>query len=163
VRDYYVHLDFKGRRYIEIPESAKGEVYGFAFPYSNYWAIRNINYRAIARLYVFLSGLQPGQTAQARFSRLEALKETPLPLENPTLGINGESITFPARLETDWYLEFNGTGKARVFDANGFTKAEVAPTGGIPALRQGRNRIALVGRGAPAKVTISTRGEPLNR
>ena len=28
-RDYYVHLDFKGRRYIEMPDSAHGEIYDF--------------------------------------------------------------------------------------------------------------------------------------
>ena len=132
VRDYYVRLDFKGRRYIEIPESAKGEVYDFAFPYSNYWAIRNINFQAIARLYVFLTGVPPGRTAEARFSRLEALRETPLPIENPQLSVNGAIVTFPVRLEADGYLELGGDGKTRVFDPNGFTKAEVAPGGLSP-------------------------------
>jgi hypothetical protein len=33
VRDYYVHLDFKGRRYVEMREAAKGEVYDFVFPF----------------------------------------------------------------------------------------------------------------------------------
>ena len=162
VRDYYVRLDFKGRRYIEIPESAKGEIYDFAFPYSNYWAIRNINFRAITRLYVFLTGLKPGQAVNAGFGRVEALEERRMPLENLTLGINGESVTFPARLETGWYLEFTGQGKARVFDANGFTMAEVAPAGAIPTLRAGMNRIDSVQQNAPYKVTLSTRGEPLD-
>jgi hypothetical protein len=163
VRDYYIRLNFKGRRYMQIPEPAKGEVYDFAFPYSSYWPIRDINYRSIARIYVFLTNLAPGRPAQARFSRLEALKETPRPLENPTLRINGQTVTFPARLETDWYLEFSGSGKARIFDPNGFTKAEVAPGGPVPVplLLRGTNRIAFEHRGAPAKVTISTRGKPL--
>ncbi|MFH1266370.1 MAG: hypothetical protein ABIK89_11645, partial [Planctomycetota bacterium] len=95
VRDYYVRLDFTGWRYVKIPEWAKGEVYDFAFPYSNYWAIRGINFGAIARVYVFLTGLAPGAQAQARFSRLEALSEQPLPIGNPGLTVNGESITFP--------------------------------------------------------------------
>ena len=161
VRDYYVRLDFKGRHYIEIPESAKGEVYDFAFPYSNYWAIRDINFRAIARLYVFLTGVPPGRTAEARFSRLEALRETPLPIENPQLSVNGKPLTFPVRIEADGYLEFGGDGKARVFDPNGFAKAEAAPAGSIPTLSRGANRIAFLRRSAPAKITVSARGEPL--
>ena len=64
VRDYYVRLDFTGWRYVRIPEWAKGEVYDFAFPYSNYWAIRSINFGAIARVYVFLTGLPPGASAK---------------------------------------------------------------------------------------------------
>jgi hypothetical protein len=162
VRDYYVRLDFKGKRYVEIPESAKGEVYDFAFPYSNYWAIRNINFKAIGRVYVFLSGLKPGTSATARFSRLEALRETPAAVRNPVIRINGEAISFAATLETDWYLEYEGAGKARVFDQNGFQKAAIAPQGAVPLLRAGLNRISVSGETpAPLKTTLSSRGRPL--
>ena len=162
VRDYYVRLDFQGRRYVEMPEAAGGEVYKFDFPYSNYWAIRNLNFKEIPRVYVFLSNLSRGMAAQARFGRLEALRETPVALDNPSLQVNGESITFPVRLESDWYLEYSGVGKARVFDANGFTKAEAEPAGEVPDLRQGANRITFAGHpGPPVKVTFLTRGEPL--
>ncbi|MCL5743610.1 MAG: hypothetical protein M1541_06745 [Acidobacteria bacterium] len=163
VRDYYVRLNFKGRRYVEIPEAAKGEVYDFAFPYSNYWPIREINYRSIARVYVFLTNIAPGRTVESRFGRVEALKETPLPLVNPTLRINGRRVVFPVRLETDWYLEYSGAGKARIFDANGFTKAEVAPAGPVPQLRRGANRIAFEYRGIPAKITANARGQALEQ
>ena len=67
VRDYYVRLDFKGRKYVQIPEPAKGEVYDFAFPYSNYWAIRNINFQAISRVYIFLTNLPPRTAVRAHF------------------------------------------------------------------------------------------------
>jgi hypothetical protein len=162
VRDYYVRLDFQGRKYVQIPEAAKGEVYEFAFPYSNYWAIRKLNFQTISRVYIFLTNLPPGAAARARFGRLEALKERPLALRNPGLSVNGEFVRFPIQLEADWYLEYSGTGKARVFDADGFTKAEVVPSGTVPALRHGANRIVFLGEaGRPAKVTFSTRGEPL--
>jgi hypothetical protein len=162
VRDYYVHLDFVGRRYVEFSESAEGEIYGFAFPYSDYSAIRNINFKEITRVYVFLSGIPAGGSARARFGRVEALQETPIALENPGLRLHGETIHFPVRLETGWYLEYSGSGKARVFDANGFTKAEVTPTGDVLRIRNGLNRISLLSdRSSPAKVTLVTHGEPL--
>ena len=162
VRDYYLRLDFKGRRYMQMTEPAGGEVYDFAFPYSNTWAIRGLDFQVIARVYVFLSNLLPGTAARARFGRLEALRETPVGLQNPGLNVNGESITFPVQLETDWYLEYSGTGKARVFDANGFTKAEATPVGQVLNLKKGSNTVMLVGRPASsAKVTVMTRGEPL--
>jgi len=162
VRDYYVRLDFKGRRYIEIPDSAHGEMYDFQFPFSNYWTIKDIKFQQILRVYVLLSSVAPGASVKAHFGRLEALRETPLALHNPSLKVNGKSFTFPVDLETDGYLEFTGTGKARVFDANGFTKTEVAPKGKVPPLREGANRIVFNGKpGHPAKVTFMTRGEPL--
>jgi hypothetical protein len=164
VRDYYVRLNFTGWRYIQMPESAKGEVYDFAFPYSNYWSIRGLNFGAISRLYVFLTGVKSGATVKASFRTLEALHEKPLPLHNPTLRVNDKSIMFPVQLEPDWYLEYDGSAKARVFDPNGFTKAEITISR-VPSLRQGPNVIELScdraeGRGETAKVTLATRGEP---
>jgi hypothetical protein len=166
VRDYYVRLDFRGWRYIEIPEWAKGEVYDFAFPYSNYWSIRGINFGAIARIYVFLTNLPPGASAKARFGRLEALRESPLPVSNPGLSINGASITFPVTLEADWYLEYAAGGPVRVFDANGHTKSTAPADQAAPILRKGSNQIRFFcdqgeGRGETVNVTFITRGEPL--
>jgi hypothetical protein len=71
---------------------------------------------------------------------------------------------FPVQLEPDWYLEYDGSAKARVFDPNGFTKAEITISR-VPSLRQGPNVIELScdraeGRGETAKVTLATRGEP---
>ena len=165
VRDYYVPLNFTGWKYIRMPESAKGEVYDFAFPYSNYWSIRGLNFAAISRIYVFLTGVKSGAAVKASFRRLEALHENPIPLHNPTLRVNDQSVTFPVQLETDWYLEYDGSAKARVFDPNGFTKAEVTISG-VPSLRRGPNVIELScdraeGLGETAKVTLATRGEPL--
>jgi hypothetical protein len=69
------------------------------------------------------------------------------------------------QLETDWYLEYDGSAKARVFDANGFTKAEV-DISTAPRLRGGSNLIELScdradSLGQTAKVTLAARGEPL--
>ena len=166
VRDYYVRLDFTGWRYIEIPQWAKGEVYDFAFPYSNYWAIRGINFQAIARVYVFITNLPPGTAATARFSRLEALHENPRAIHNPGLSVNGASITFPVTLEPDWYLEYGGDGDLRVFDPNGHTKCTTRPSRPTPMLRAGRNDIRFFcdqkeGQGQTANVTLITRGAPL--
>ncbi len=94
-RDYYVRLDFKGRRYVQMPESAHGEIYDFAFPFSNYWAIREIKFQQILRVYILLSNVPPDAAVKARFGRLEALRETPLALRNPSLNVNGKSFTFP--------------------------------------------------------------------
>ncbi|HXB68787.1 MAG TPA: hypothetical protein VNY05_11110, partial [Candidatus Acidoferrales bacterium] len=162
VRDYYVHLDFRGRRYVEMREAAKGEVYDFKFPFSNYWAIRNIDFMTITRVYVFLTGIPAGVAVQAQFSRVEALQEAPLQVENARLTVNGESVTFPSRLENGWYLEYAADGTARVFDSNGFAQKTVPPVGTAPTLRKGLNQIGFHCPGCgPAKVALITRGKPL--
>jgi len=166
VRDYYVRLDFTGWRYIRMPEWAKGEVYDFAFPYSNYWAIRGINFGAIARVYVFLTGLPRGAATKARFSRVEALHERPLAVRNPGLTVNGKSMKFPVTLEADWYLEYEGNSVVRVFDPNGYAKSTARLDQPAPTLRKGGNEVRFFcdrgkGQGETAKVTLITRGEPL--
>jgi len=166
VRDYYVRLDFTGWRYVRMPECAKGEVFDFAFPYSNYWAIRSIDFGAIGRVYVFVTNLPQGAAAKPRFARLEALCESPLAVRNPGLSVNNESITFPVTLEPDWYLEYQGSGAARVFDPNGHTKTTVRPDRPAPTLRKGRNEVRFFcdrgkNQGESVKVTLVTRGDPL--
>ena len=164
VRDYWVRLDFEGWRYVKIPEAAKGEVYDFVYPYNNYWAIRSIDYTSISRVYVFITGLGPGKSAACYFSRLEALKETPMPLSNPSLVVNGKTLAFPATLAPDCYLEYNGSGFARVFDPNGFASADVPIKGKVPDVKPKANTVKFhcdtdTRYGQTARITVMTRGE----
>ncbi len=166
VRDYYVRLDFTGWKYVRMPESAGGEIYDFKFPLSSYFSLGIMNYETVDRVYVFITNLPPGATATARFGRLEGLKETPGTLHNPGLTVKGQSITFPVRLEPDWYLEYDGDGPVRVFDPNGFIKAQVQPQGTAPTIRKGSSQVTFFcdrgqDRGETAKVTLITRGKSL--
>jgi len=163
VRDYYVRLDFKGRRYVEMREAAKGEVYDFGFPFSNYWAIRNIDFKTISRVYIFLTGVLPGKSVESRFGSLEGLREDLRPIENVKLTINGASVSFPVKLQTGWYFEYVGTGNARVLNENGFQQQSAKPEGPTtPIVRKGVNEIRFQCEGCgPVKVTIATHGEPL--
>jgi len=166
VRDYYVRLDFTGWKYVKMPKWAHGEVYDFHYPFSNYYALRGINFEAIGRIYVFLTNLPVGGTAKARFSRLEALHEIPRPVHHPGLTVNDKLISFPVILEPDWYLEYSGAGPVRVFDANGFTQAEAAPVAPAPYVQKGNNSLTFFCDHGPdigetVEVTLITRGEPL--
>ena len=166
VRDYYVHLDFTGWKYVQMPESAGGEILDFKFPLSNYYALGNMSFESIDRVYVFITNLPPGATAGAHFGGLEALQETPRTLHNPGLQLDEKSITFPVTLEPDWYLEYEGDGPVRVFDPNGFTQAEVEPQGVVPTIRKGDNDVIFFcdqgqNQGQTAKVMLITRGKPL--
>ena len=163
VRDFYVKLDFKGWRYVKIPEAAKGEVYDFAYPYSNYWAIRGIKYSEISRIYVFTTHLAPGKKVNCFFTRLEALKETPMPLKNPAISVNGKKVTFPVTLEPDAYLEFMGDGVVKALDANGFDEGTARVSNNV-TVKSGKNRVKFICNkdkefGQSARITIVTKGE----
>ena len=167
VRDFYVPLDFKGWKHVEMPKWAQREVYDFRFPFSNYTALRGMSFDSVARLYVFLTNVPAGGSTTVRFSRLEALHElTPRAVHNPGLTVNGESITFPVTIEPSWYLEYAGSGPVRVFDAHGFAKAKFMPKGPAPSLQSGNNSLTFFCNRAPdygetVEVTPITRGKPL--
>ena len=165
-RDYYVRLDFNGWKYVQMPVHAGEEIYEFQFPYSFFTALAGFNYEGIPRMYVFITNLGPGSTAQVSFGRLEALQETPRTLHRPGLTVRDKSITFPVRLEPGWYLEFQGKGTVRVFDPNGHTMSEVQPEGMIPILEPGDNQVTFFcdpdpDYGQAAKATLITLGKPL--
>ena len=165
VRDYYVPLDFKGWKFITMSQPAGGEVYGFKFPFSGYWALSNMAYDAVDRVYVFVTHLAPGMRVDVGFGRVEALEETPRSLRDPGLTVNGQSITFPVMIESDWYLEYDGAAPVRVFNQNGHTMARVDPVGAAPIIRKGDNTVTFVGNqdkgfGA-ANVTLITHGRAL--
>ena len=165
VRDWWVRLDFKGWKYVVVPEPARGEVYGFNYPYSNYWSIRHFNYSQAARVYVFLTNIPPQQSATCYFTRLEALQELPGTIEHPRITIGSQTLTFPVVLETEDYLECAGCGSFRAFNAHGFTTAEAKVQGDVPVLEAGSNAVAFDcagtdSHGQAVKVEIITLGEP---
>jgi hypothetical protein len=165
-RDYYTRLDFTGWKFVRMHESAGGEIYDFEFPFSNYWALGIMNFETVDTVYVFITNLPPGKTATASFGRLEALQEIPRSVHNSGLTVKGKSIIFPVSLKPGWYLEYAGDGPVRVFDANGFVKAEAKPEGAVPTIGKGNNDVTFFcdpgkDRGQTAKVTFITRGKPL--
>ena len=80
--------------------------------------------------------------------------------------VRGETIVFPVTLQPGWYLEYTEGDVVRVFDPNGFTKAEVRPRGRVPTIASGKNPISFFcdpgkTRGQTVKVRFVTRGKPL--
>ena len=165
-RDYYVRLDFEDWKYIQMPVHAGEEIYEFQFPYSFFTALAGFNYQDIPKMYVFITNLPPGATANVKFGRLEALQETPRSLKHPALRVNGQPLTFPVILEPDSYLELDGSGTARVFDPNGHTENIIHLKGNVPELLRGENQITFAcdqqsESGQAASITLVTRGKPL--
>ena len=78
----------------------------------------------------------------------------------------GVAVTVPGRLESGHYLELDGSGRCTIYDGTGEPLAQVQPTGTIPRLEAGDNRVeydsGVEGNPHPrAQVTVITRGEAM--
>jgi len=83
-----------------------------------------------------------------------------------TLTVNGVRCTFPADLSPGSWLEFDGTGDARLYASKGEPIGQVTPQGQPLALRPGLNTFGFSCAPASsppprARVTIFSRGETL--
>jgi hypothetical protein len=61
---------------------------------------------------------------------------------NPTITLNGASLSVPVELAPGWYLEYTATGFLREFDGNGFPQPAMPPAGSPLTANQGANDVA---------------------
>lgn len=163
-RDYDVDLDWRGERTVVIPEPTTARTLTEFRPVP-------ANYRFKAAMYQFDYGKvvavnfrwmrQAGSAAVAcRVVSVEALAETPAPLESATIGIGGSDLGIPATIGAGDYAEYWGEGPVRVYDHNGVELLEVNPTGSVPLLPPGASRVAVRSRGgARVRLTAITLGQ----
>ena len=163
-RDHYIDLDFNGWKYFEFSEPEAERVYEYHWPYSVKWPTRHFNYDNVGRINIFLNEIPGNSSVTCYLSPVEALKDKPTTITNPTLSINGESMTFPITLHDEQYIEYWGTGKAKVYDLNNFLLSEIPPVGNAK-VKSGNNTISF--KCDPehgnfrVKVSIITMGEAL--
>ncbi|MCL5019895.1 MAG: hypothetical protein M1426_05470 [Patescibacteria group bacterium] len=167
-RSHYVNLNFKGWKYVEFQKPEDTRAYDYQWLYGSYFGGRPFKYENIFDIgfsYLVNNIPQNGKVI-TYLSGLEAIKEYPAKLINPSFTVNGKTIKFPATIELDNYLEYDGSGKFRIFDTNAQLVLEGIPEGEIPLLNKGKNEITINSeyeckREARAKITIITMGEKI--
>lgn len=169
VADRYVTVDFTGRRTLTLVETESSRWSDFQWndgkhAYNVYR--ETVNFAAIESVSVWLQNLPPGQEVRCRLGPIKALPMLPGALGNPTLTVNGVRCTFPADLSPGSWLEFDGTGDARLYASKGEPIGQVTPQGQPLALRPGLNTFGFSCAPASsppprARVTIFSRGETL--
>jgi len=165
---HYVDLDFDGWKYFEFQKPEGDRAYDYQWPYGSYFGGRNFNYESVSDIgFTYLVNKVPESGKLITYlSKLEAFKEYPAKLINPSITVNGKIIKFPVTIEFDNYLEFFGSGAYKVYDVNAELIAEGIPEGEVPMLRRGKNKITISSnyeckKEARAKITIITISEPL--
>lgn len=162
-RDYDIDLDFIGERTVIIPEPTTDRILREFRPnganYAFKAAMYGFDYERIAAVnFRWMRAPRPG--LHCRVLGVVALLEHTIPLENPTISIGSESITFPVTLRLGDYLELLSPDRAKVYDKNGVTLAEIPLAGmTIPTVPKGEVAISLDSDSSGnGRVTLITEG-----
>ncbi|MEM3792203.1 MAG: hypothetical protein QXH47_02655 [Candidatus Bathyarchaeia archaeon] len=145
VCDHYIVINFKGWRYLEIPEPEGERIFDFFKYTEDYYSLAAhiFDYSKVGAINIRLMKLPPKDTVTLYISDIKALKEKLLPLRNPSVTINGKTTTFNVELQPDQYLIFKPEmNTCKLYSANGFVLKDVEVEGEIPIIRKGINRIS---------------------
>lgn len=109
---------------------------------------------------------RPGEY-DIRLKPIKALPAHELEIKNPTLKINGQTITFETTIKSRTFLEFDPeTNSVILYDLMGNVLDKPIVIGNAPILEEGKNIIEFTGDcDSPYQkrvaITLRTAGEPL--
>ncbi|MCC6142474.1 MAG: hypothetical protein IT368_01585 [Candidatus Hydrogenedentes bacterium] len=169
VGDHYITLDFDDWRYFELVEFESDTVEQYGWPYGGAYVLyrEGVDFGAVESFSLWYNNLPPGQEVNCRVSPVKALPLVKATWKNPTVTVNGKSITFPVEMTSGSYLEYHGAADCRLYGPEGELLADVTPQGDVPVLTTGENalkwEVEAEGEVAPrARVVVMAEGEPLN-
>jgi hypothetical protein len=168
ISDHYIPIDFQGWRYFELIEPEGARYADYRWPYGNIYSIyrESIQFSQVATLGLWYNNLPVGKEVCCYLSPIKALPLTATRLINPSLTIAGQTLVFPVEIESGSYLEMNSLSDCKLYGPAGQLLREVVPTGDVPLLASGDNRVTFAcdpsgGQRARAAVTVITQGQPL--
>ena len=166
--DHYIALNFTGWRYFTLVEMESERISEYVWPYGDHYSIyrEHIDFGAIESFSLWFNDLPPGGSAVCAISPVKALPLVEVPLKNPTVSVNGVSMTFPVEIPCGASLEFSGDGDGILYGLKGEELARVTPQGEVALLETGENSVAFVAEGgegpiARARVTVRMFGKSL--
>ncbi|MFC1613663.1 hypothetical protein ACFL5K_00025 [Gemmatimonadota bacterium] len=165
--DHYVDLDFKGWKYFEITRPEGDRVFDYKWPYLWKHSLLSLRWREVDKFAVYFNAVPPNTEVTCFLRPVKALKTVENTLNNPSITINGRTITFPGQLKQDEYLEFTDSRTCRFYGPDGHLLNEVEPVGPVPEVSAGENEVTFdcdsgnIGQRS-AIVTIITLGKVLS-
>lgn len=166
--DHYVTIDFTGWRYIEllVRERDVEQMNDYAWPYAGHYDFyRNpLDMSHISDVNIYLNNLPPGESTDVIISPVMALAVQPAELKNPSLTLNGRTLSIPVTMKSGDFLELESTGDCTHFNDKGDLLAHIRFASELPMLQAGENTIAFdcarpTNTSARAEVTINSSGE----
>jgi hypothetical protein len=169
--DHFIDVDFEGWRYFSPVEAANGERRDVKWPvpcadpqcamhpcegiYEEYR--QAVHYGSISEVRLMIAG----DAGKLRFRTVRALPLTEDYMVDPTLRINGRSVTFPGRIKSGHYMEYEPGSRAIVYDKTGTAISDMTPEVSPAALPAGQSTVrytgvTAAGRPAAARITLRT-------
>ncbi len=164
----YVTVDFTGWRYFELVETESERHSQYRWPYGSPYSIyrEKVNLKHVEKLTIWCNDLPADGDVRCWIAPVKALPVVDIEIENPSIAIQGKKITFPVKLKTGQYLEFNSMTDCKLYGPDGNFVGDVTPQGDVPQLRRGENSVEWSCDGptdlsARARVTVIGHGKPL--
>jgi len=163
IRDYAVTLDFKGKRYIEIPN---GEAYWSDANWGGPTRSPSSEFNYKPNWFKLGFGSIPARTtAKATVEGIKALKEIHSKLENPVIHVDDGTLKIIGTVETEQYIKYTGGDKVSVYDNNWNKLKELPVTKDNYIMEKGYHKLSVTaGQDAPLPwlaVRYITEGEPI--
>ncbi len=114
-RDYIVHLDFKGKRYVEIP-SPQASWADARWPFLN--AYKRWRGNSISTISLGIDRIKPNSKASVLLEDLRFLPEKDAALIDPTITIGKGSLAIKGTVPSERYLWYQGGDTVGVYDLN---------------------------------------------
>ena len=169
--DHFIKIDFTGWKYFELIEIESSEFSNYIWPDSGFYVYdsyrHTILFNNIDKIQLWYNNLPGGKEIGCIISPVRALPLVPITIENPSVTIDGKTVTFLCRMESGMYLEFYNEKDCKLFGSKGELLGNVEIKGTIPDLKRGDNEIIFFCKGSEkvnsrVQVTVITEGKPLN-
>jgi hypothetical protein len=162
-RDYTIPIDFKGRRYLEIPHGEAS--YAMTKWGWRYLASKSCDYSRVTKLRLGF-GYLPGNTgANLKITGLKMLQEIPVALIHPVIATPKGTLSLEGAVPSDHYVEYQGEDTAFVYDAN-WNRVSTLPVRKTDFVMPAGSAVASIKTQQPGplpwlEVQFLTRGEPM--
>ena len=160
-RDYVVSIDFKGRRYIEIPN---GEVSWANGDWGWRMDTKTNNYAKVHQVKIGFGQLPAHSSATVTVEQLTALGEVSKPLVNPVVNTGIGWIRLHGSVPCGYFLQYVGGRKATVYDENWRAQGELDVETSAPDAPHGslHIQVAADGDGRWLDTQFITVGDPMH-
>lgn len=167
-RPYYIPIDFKGVKYVELPLGETSldryfenepDIWPFDSVSSWWRTLKGFDYGSVSSIAVGFVNIPPGARVTCRVAGVKALREKRAACVNPRFILGAQTLTFPVSVPTDHYLVYDGAGQATVFDRNWNAVQRVVPQGALE-LPSGKSPLSFAydaGKGAAPWVRVRLR------
>jgi hypothetical protein len=169
IADRYVQLDFTGRRQLTLveTESSRWSDYIWNDGKSLYGVYREtVNFGVIDCASVWLQNLDARRETKIRIGAIRAIPFCSVPVANPRITVNGQSLGFEIQLAPGSWIEGSGPEDCMAYGPKGEPLGKATPIGGWPKLPADVSSLKfdcgkIGGPGARARVTVFSHGGEL--